>query len=45
MPKLNCPDCGYGMAFRATSCAHCRKKAKKLAEAARAAVVYNVESV
>ena len=45
MALINCPDCGYGMALRATSCAHCRKIAKKLAEAARAALVDNVESV
>jgi predicted RNA-binding Zn-ribbon protein involved in translation (DUF1610 family) len=35
MPKLTCPDCGYGMAMRVTTCAHCRKIAKKLAEIVR----------
>jgi hypothetical protein len=33
--KLHCSVCGYGMAGGATSCAHCRKIAKKLAEIAR----------
>jgi bacterioferritin-associated ferredoxin len=35
MAKLNCSVCGYGMARGATSCAHCRRKAKKIAEEAR----------
>ncbi len=35
MPRLTCPVCGYGMAMRVTTCAHCRKIAKKLAEIAR----------
>ena len=26
MAKRNCEVCGYGMAFRARSCAHCRKQ-------------------
>jgi len=33
--KLTCPVCGYGLAMRVTSCPHCRKKAKKLSDAAR----------
>lgn len=35
MAKRNCEVCGYGMARGATSCAHCRRQAKKIAEEAR----------
>ena len=29
MAKMHCEVCGYGMAFNARSCAHCRKQEKK----------------
>jgi len=35
MAKLNCSVCGYGMAMGVTTCAHCRKISKKLAEISR----------
>jgi len=35
MARLTCSVCGYGMAMRVKTCAHCRKIEKKLAEIAR----------
>ena len=35
MAKLTCSVCGYGMAMGVTTCAHCKRISKKLAEIAR----------